>query len=122
MTTEQFTDGPLTLELDERQAEITLTWRGRSIAREPAQFLLPILTRAIESGERSGKTVVMDFRTLDYLNSSTITPVIRVLEMAKRGTVSLSIIYDASLKWQALSFSALYLFQSLDGRVVVKPL
>ena len=64
----------------------------------------------------------MDFRTLEYLNSSTITPVIRVLEMAKRGTVSLSIIYDASLKWQALSFSALYLFQSLDGRVVVKPL
>ena len=54
MTNEQFTDGPLTLELDERPAEITLTWRGRSIAREPAQFLLPILTRVIESGERNG--------------------------------------------------------------------
>ncbi len=122
MTIEQFTDGPLTLELDEREAEISLTWRGRSVAREPSQFLLPILTRAIESGERTGKTVVMDFRALEYLNSSTITPVIRVLEIAKRGTVSLSIIYDAALKWQALSFSALYLFQSLDGRVVVKPL
>lgn len=116
---ESFEDGPLRLELEESQTNLTVTWRGRSMAREPGHFLLPILTRAIEVSERTGKRVIFDFRFLEYLNSSTITPVIRILEQAKRGTASLSVLYSAELKWQALSFSALYLFQSLDGRVIV---
>ena len=64
---------------------------------------------------------MLDFRKLEYLNSSTITPVIRILEQAKRGTALVTVVYNAELKWQALSFSALYLFQSLDGRVTVGP-
>lgn len=90
------------------------------MAREPGHFLLPILTRAIEMSERTGKRAIFDFRFLDYLNSSSITPVIRILEQAKRGTALVTIVYSAELKWQALSFSSLYLFQSLDGRVIVE--
>ncbi|HJW75972.1 MAG TPA: hypothetical protein VJ787_09920 [Thermoleophilia bacterium] len=116
---ETFEDGPLRLELTETDTELTVTWRGRSMAREPGLFLLPILTRTVEDSERKRKRVIFDFRFLEYLNSSTITPVIRILEQAKRGSTSLSVIYSADAKWQALSFSALYLFQSLDGRVIV---
>ncbi len=121
MPTERFEDGSLKLTLDEANDALTLVWRGRSVAREPALFLLPILTRLVERGEQTNKRIVLDFRTLEYLNSSTITPIIRILEQAKRGTAQVSVIYDAELKWQALSFSALYLFQSLDGRVTVEP-
>ncbi len=120
MTAEQFEDGPLTLEVAETDANVVVTWRGRSIAREPGQFLLPILTRVVEQGERANKRVLLDFRALEYLNSSTITPVIRILEQARRGTTQLTVVYKTELKWQALSFSALYLFQSLDGRVKVE--
>lgn len=121
MATEEFEDGTLKLQVSESADSITVTWRGRSVAREPGHFLLPILTRVLERGGQREKRVVMDFRHLEYLNSSTITPVIRVLELAKRGTACVSVVYDAELKWQALSFSALYLFQSLDGRVTVQP-
>ncbi|MBI1949430.1 MAG: hypothetical protein HYS27_27335 [Deltaproteobacteria bacterium] len=120
MPTEQFEDGSLKLTLDDNGGILTLVWQGRSVAREPGLFLLPILTRLIERGEKDKKRIVLDFRKLEYLNSSTVTPIIRVLEQAKRGTAMVSVIYDAELKWQALSFSALYLFQSLDGRVTVE--
>lgn len=120
MPTEQFEDGSLKLTLDDNGGMLTLVWQGRSVAREPGLFLLPILTRLIERGEKDKKRIVLDFRKLEYLNSSTVTPIIRVLEQAKRGTAMVSVIYDAELKWQALSFSALYLFQSLDGRVTVE--
>lgn len=121
MPTEHFEDGSLKLTLDDGGDALTLTWQGRSVAREPGHFLLPILTKLVERSEREAKRLVLDFRKLEYLNSSTITPVIRVLEQAKRGTALVTVTYDAALKWQALSFSALYLFQSLDGRVTVEP-
>lgn len=120
MANEEFEDGALKLEVGEGADCISVTWRGRSVARDPGHFILPILTRVVEEGGRKGKRVVIDFRFLEYLNSSTITPVIRILELAKRGTASVSVVYDAELKWQSLSFSALYLFQSLDGRVTVE--
>ena len=120
MTAEHFEDGPLHLDLEETDSDVVVTWRGRSIAREPGQFLLPILTRVVEQGDRTKKRVILDFCSLEYLNSSTITPVIRILEQARRGTTSLTVVYRQELKWQALSFSALYLFQSLDGRVKVE--
>src|SRR5689334_6159215 len=101
MTTnaEKFTEGPLTLELDDADS-VTVVWRGRSVARDPGEFVLPVLSRALEMGEKLNKRVVLDFRGLEYLNSSTLTPVIRVLEQAKRGRASMSVLYDSKLKWQ----------------------
>ena len=122
MTTMTHEDGTLRLDIVEDDETVRVIWSGRSTAREPGQFILPILTEAVENAERTDRRVVIDFRRLEYLNSSTITPMIRVLELAKRGTVAMSVIYDQKLKWQALSFSALYLFQTHDDRVKVEPL
>ena len=60
------------------------------------------------------------FAFLEYMNSSTITPVIKVLERAKRGTMNVTVLFDASRKWQDLSFSALKIFETEDKRVVIK--
>lgn len=117
---ESFVDGPLTLEMDKASEGVTVTWRGRSVARDPAIFVLPILMRAVEEAQRSNGRVVLDFRQIEYLNSSTITPVVRVLEQAKRGDTRLTVRYDSTLKWQSLAFSALYLFGTPDGRVTVQ--
>ena len=90
------------------------------MARDPGPFILPVLTRALDLGQKANKPVVLDFRDLEYLNSSTISPVIRILEQAKRGEARLTVCYRNDLKWQALSFSALYLFQTADGRIAIK--
>ncbi len=54
------------------------------------------------------------------MNSSTITPVIRLLHEAKRGGARVTILYKQTLRWQELSFSALTIFQTDDERIQIR--
>jgi len=119
MEEENFVDGPLSLRLFETDEAVCLEWRGQSMAREPARFLLPVLSKALDLGLQREKRLVIDFQQLEYLNSSTITPVIRILEHARRGHSRVRIVYNKALKWQALSFTALELFRTADARIEV---
>ena len=120
MEEENFIEGPLLLRLYETAELVCLEWRGQSMAREPGKFLLPVLSKALDRGLQREKPLVIDFQQLEYLNSSTITPVIRILEHARRGHSRVQIIYNKSLKWQSLSFTALELFKTPDARIDVR--
>ena len=117
---ELFEDNLLQIELIENQNSINMVWRGKSIHRKPTEFIAPILAETIKRSSLSKKRVILDFRNLDYMNSSTITPIIKILERAKRGTGQISVLYEKTLKWQDLSFSALEIFQTKDRRVEIK--
>ncbi|MBU2648641.1 DUF1987 domain-containing protein [bacterium] len=110
------------LTLQETNDSIEVKWNGKSTDREPGVFISPILLNVLELSSRDNKDIRMDFRALEYMNSSTITPIIKILERAKRGTNKLTVIYDKTLKWQDLSFSALEIFQTQDKRVEIKGL
>jgi len=117
MRTETFTSHALTLLVSEEASGITITWRGRSTARDPAEFLIPILTRALDRATELKRPLTLDFRALEYFNSSTITPVVRLLEETKRRGGSIVVNYDKKLRWQELSFSALQVFHTGDQRI-----
>lgn len=111
--------GELTLELRQTSQELRLTWRGKSTDREPGQFLVPVLAEAFESARAAGVALVLDFTGLDYMNSSTFTPVVKALDDSRRLSVPVVLEYSLSRRWQALSFSALRTFETLDGRIKV---
>jgi hypothetical protein len=111
--------GALSLELAERPKELRLTWRGRSADRDPGRFLVPVLTEVLERARVAGLPLVMDFCALDYMNSSTFTPVVKALDESRRISVPVVLEYSIGRKWQALSFSALRTFETLDGRIKV---
>jgi hypothetical protein len=119
MRTETFTSHALTLIVAEDTDKLLVTWKGRSTAREPAEFLIPILTRALDRATALKIPLEMDFRAIEYFNSSTITPVVRLIEEAKRRGASMLIHYDQKLRWQELSFSALQVFHTGDQRIRV---
>jgi hypothetical protein len=118
--TETFTDDELTLVLSHTPDAVRLEWKGVSMAREPAQFVSPILSRALDLGLQTQKKVVIDFQQMEYLNSSTLSPVIRTLEHARRGQNQLTVVYSKTLKWQALSFGPLEIFKTPDARISVQ--
>jgi len=117
-----FTNNLLTLELRENNNSITIRWTGKSVDREPSNFITPILVDVIRKSSDHDKRVTLDFRELAYMNSSTITPIIKTLERAKRGKTRVTVTYLKSLKWQDVIFSALEIFRTKDGRVEIKGL
>ena len=120
MANKTIVDGPLELRLFETPDAVRLEWHGQSVARDPGQFLLPILSNALDLGLQTQKPLVIDFQHLEYLNSSTLSPVIRTLEHARRGHGQVRVLYNRALKWQAMSFTALELFRTPDQRIDVQ--
>ena len=117
---ELFEDHLLQIELNENSNAINMIWTGKSTHRKPSEFISPILADIIKKSNATKKRIVLDFRRLDYMNSSTITPIIKILERAKRGTIQITLLYCKALKWQDLSFSALEIFQTKDSKVEIK--
>ncbi len=119
-TAKTYASGDLKLEVRSGESAIEVAWLGRSTARDPSSFLGPILTDALRQAGAAGQGVVLDFRRLEYMNSSTITPVIRLLHEAKRGTARVKILFKQTSRWQELSFSALTIFQTDDERIQIR--
>ena len=115
----RWTEGELHLEAHEGHGELRLGWRGRSADREPGRFLVPVLTQLIDACGKRAARLCLDFSALEYMNSSTFTPVVKAIDAARRGGVSIALEYSQAKKWQALSFSALRTFETSDGRVAV---
>ncbi len=115
----RYESGELALEVEERAGEVRVAWRGKSADREPGRFLMPVLGQLLERARASGATLVHDFSGLDYMNSSTFTPVVKTIDEARRAGVPIHLEYSLARKWQALSFSALRTFETSDGRVSV---
>jgi len=115
-----FTSNQLTIDISDDERMITVHFLGKSILRDPNDFVMPILLRTLADAIPARKRIVMNFRDLAYMNSSTLTPVIKILERARVGEGQITLEYKKSLKWQDISFSALVIFQTPDGRIVIE--
>jgi hypothetical protein len=112
-------EGTLALELADGEGGLVMVWRGRSEHREPGRFLVPILQDALTRARETGKQLVLDFTRVEYMNSSTFTPIVKLLDQARRSGVRIALEYSLERKWQGLSFSALRTFETKDGRISV---
>jgi len=116
---ETYNSNLLTIEVEESHSGIVIKFKGKSTERDPSQFLSPILLESFQNSKKFGKKIVMDFQELGYMNSSTITPIIRILENANDMQSTISILYKKSKKWQDLCFSALKIFETKDHRIEI---
>jgi hypothetical protein len=115
----RYEEGELALEVEEAAAEVRVVWRGKSADREPGRFLVPVLDEVLARARAAGAKLVLDFSALEYMNSSTFTPVVKALDSARKAGVRIALEYSLARKWQALSFSALRTFETSHGSVTV---
>lgn len=116
---QRWQQGELVLEARASPGELQVTWRGRSDERDPARFLAPVLAELVETSRRASARLRLDFTALEYMNSSTFTPIVKALGDARRSRVPIALEYAQGKSWQALSFSALRTFETADGSVAV---
>lgn len=102
-------------------AALQLVWSGKSNDRQPGKILAPYFGKALQHAATESVPLELHFETLDYLNSSTITAIIQVIQDARARGVKLVIVFDPNRRWQKLSFDALRVFVRDDGLVELRP-
>jgi hypothetical protein len=116
---QSFVNDRLKIEYADDGQACTVRFFGKSFLKDPGEFVFPILSKVLQDAIEGKKRVFIDFRELAYMNSSTITPVIKILERARMGAGEITVQYKHSLKWQDISFSALIIFQTPDRRIEI---
>ncbi len=112
--------GDLTITVEHDRDETKVTWLGTSSAREPSKSIDPFLDNVINESDSQALTV--DFRQLEYMNSSTVKPIIRMMKVLNEHKMRSTVVYDKSQRWQHISFKALKSlsevleFIDVDGR------
>ncbi len=96
----------LTIESLPGQDSLVIRWLGRSDGADPSRALQPLLD-AVAADLQSAQSVEFDFRSLEYMNSSTIRPILKLIQRASSSATSVRLIYDKSKNWQRLSFTAI---------------
>ena len=101
-----FQTDSLTVESRNQQGQLFVLWRGRSDGRDPSRALEPVL-EAVGADLRGAKSVEFDFRSMEYMNSSTIRPILQMVQRASTSVDHVRVVYDGSKNWQRLSFLAI---------------
>lgn len=113
-------EGPLSVQRLDDERGLVIIFAGKSILRDPSEVLQPALMQVVEEAQAAQRTLVLDFRELKYMNSASFTPVIKTLEKARMNDLSVTVLYSSEKRWQSVSFAALNIFETSDGRVSIE--
>ena len=83
----------------------SVAWIGQSDEVNPGLILNPYLDSLVEKLKGGG--VIVAFEKLDYMNSSTVIPIIRFITSLNDSGIKTTVTYDKKSKWQASSFKML---------------
>jgi len=96
----------LTIDARLEEGQLVVRWLGRSEARDPSRALEPIFDKLQQELE-SASRVEFDFRSLEYMNSSSIRPILKLVQVASSRAEGVRVLYDGTKNWQRLSFVAI---------------
>ncbi|NUP07820.1 MAG: hypothetical protein HOW73_17365 [Polyangiaceae bacterium] len=99
---ELFSEQALSIEVCDTGAGVRVTWRGKSDIREPDNKLIPFLDQLAE--RLKNRKVTIDFRRFEYMNSATVSPIIRFVRRLDRNAASTVLVYDPLIDWQRVNF------------------
>ena len=102
---ENFSNSSLAIRLNQTGSKTLMSWMGQSDDRNPSLSLNPYLDRLAEN--LKGTELTIRFAQLEYMNSSTVPPIIQFMKKLDTDGVRTVITYDARSKWQSASFKAL---------------
>jgi hypothetical protein len=93
----EFEHGGLRIEVFRSEKKATILWSGVSDSRNPGALLNGVLLRMVD--ELEGCKVTVDFRRLQYMNSSTVPPIINLIKRLNARAISCLVLY-ADSDWQ----------------------
>ena len=95
----------LTIRITASNEAVTITWEGISEIEDPETELSPFLIRLIPAHKE--QKVVIDFRTLEYMNSATLQPILQLIKELDAKAIDTEMRYDKAVEWQRITFRCL---------------
>ncbi len=106
--------GDLHINIEAQDSLVTMKWLGKSRERDPGAMLYPYFNEIVN--DIKDKQITIDFSKLEYMNSSTVPPILKLFKLLDTREISTRIIYDNQSGWQCASFKALStIAESLDN-------
>ncbi len=109
--------GELTIKVEEGPKTL-IEWIGISNERDPAKALNPYVDYLLAS--ITNEEVIVDFQKLEYMNSSTVSPIVRLIKLLDKKGIQTLVRYNKSLKWQQTNFRAFDAIARMLKHTVVK--
>ena len=100
---------------------LSFHWTGRSNARNPSAFLERYFHEIADRANVQSASIEMHFEKLEHFNSSTVTPILKLVEMLEEQKTPITFFYDPEFIWQRASFEALKMLEKPDGVLSVVP-
>ncbi|MCB1190677.1 MAG: hypothetical protein H7A23_23135 [Leptospiraceae bacterium] len=95
----------LEIKVKKENSHISISWMGKSDNRNPSASLIPYFNGMID--EIKGNSLRIDFTKLEYMNSSSVIPIIQFIKQLEGAAIPTEVVYDGSSSWQKKSFEAL---------------
>jgi hypothetical protein len=90
-------------------------WRGKSNERDPGKVLRPFFATLLDLARQRRTPVELHLGAIEYVNSSTLSAIVRLIRESRDAGVKLVIVYDGGRNWQRLAFDPLSVFVTDDG-------
>lgn len=84
---------------------VTIAWQGVSDMQNAAEVIGPYLSRLLGAMKEGGKCRI-DFCRLEYMNSATVSPVVRFVKDLDTAAVQTEIVFSSKVDWQRTSYRA----------------
>ena len=92
---------------------VTLKFLGKCALFKPGVFLDPIFTDAYIANKQK---ILIDVSELEFMNSATMVPIMRLIEKVLLISMEMEIKYDDNIRWQNLTFPAFNIFAKRGGQ------
>ena len=99
---ETFEKDGLVGHVKQQNGHVEVAYEGTSDARDPQQFLGPIMKKVLESSK--DKSVKVDLSTLKYMNSASVGPLITLMKELAQNGVAAVFVWDTKVNWQRANF------------------
>jgi hypothetical protein len=108
----------LTLYLESTKPAYTLYWEGECDFRNPLEVLTQPLNDLLPAV--ADRKLVLDFRGLTFMNSSSVTPLIAFIKTACSKGIPVHLIYEPRLSWQRITASSMRALMPLFTHLTVE--
>lgn len=100
---ETFERDGLVVRVKHQDGHVEVAYEGTSDARDPQQFLGPIMKKVIESS-KDKSSVKIDLSTLKYMNSASVGPLITLMKELAQSGIAAVFLWDTKVNWQRANF------------------